>query len=122
MHGPGQAAEAEPHQLDHDDADAEGDQQLVFRRAAVEMPDKHQFDDAADHQQKERTRDHRDGERPGGVEGQVAGIAAEHEHRAMRQVQDAEGAVDDGQPRSDQRQQRARRQPVEQLRDESLAR
>ena len=59
-----------------------------------------------------------DEEGTGRLERDIAGIAAEHEHRAMRQVQHAERAVDDRQPRADQRQQRARRQPVEQLRDE----
>src|SRR6185312_3995569 len=46
-----QAAEDHPHQLDDDDADAEGDEQLVLRRPAVEMADDDQLDDPADNHQ-----------------------------------------------------------------------
>jgi hypothetical protein len=46
----------------------------------------------------------------------VTGVAAEHEHRAMREVQHAERAVDDRQPRADEREQRSEREAVEQLR------
>ena len=99
--------------FDDDDADAEGDQELILRRAAVEVADDHQLDEAADHHQEQRAGDHRDDEGPGRLERHVAGIAAQHEHRAVRQVQHAERAVDDGQARADQRQQRARCQSVE---------
>jgi hypothetical protein len=47
-----------------------------------------------------------------------AGIAAQHEHRAVREVQHAERAVDDRQPRTDQGQQCAKGQAVEELRKE----
>src|SRR5262249_28028957 len=50
--------------------------------------------------------------------GQPAGIAAEHEHRAMRQVENAERAVDDCQPRRDQSQQGTEDEPVKALRYE----
>ena len=49
---------------------------------------------------KQRARDHGDDERTGIFEGDIAGIAAEHEHRAVREVEHAERAVDDGQARN----------------------
>src|SRR6185437_659653 len=48
----------------------------------------------------------------------VAGVAAQHEHCAVREVQDTERAVDDREPGADEREQRAERQAVGQLRQE----
>src|SRR6185437_9209718 len=60
----------------------------------------------------------RDGERIGILECDETGITAEHEHRAMREVEHAERAIDDGQAGADQRQQRSERQAIEHLRNE----
>jgi hypothetical protein len=50
--------------------------------------------------------------------GDEAGVAAEHEHRAVREVEHAERAVDDGEARADEREQRPQHQAVEHLRNE----
>ena len=50
------------------------------------------------HHDKQRARDDGDDERVGIGVRDVTGVAAEHEHRAMREVEHAERAVDDGQP------------------------
>ena len=91
------------------DAEPEGDQKLVLVRAAVEMADDdalhHHADDAAGTASPAITATMNE---PVGLVRDIAGVAAEHEHRAMRQVQHAERAVDDGEAGADQRQQRAR--------------
>lgn len=105
-------------QLDQHDAQAEGHQQLVLRRARVEVAD----DDALGHHahQHHEQRAGDDGQHEGAAQvvGHPAGVAAQHEHRAVREVEHAQRAVDDGQAGGDQRQQGAEHQPVEQLRDE----
>src|SRR5262249_45976210 len=106
------------HQFDQDDAEAERDQKLILMRARVKMADDDALDQYADDHDKKRSRDHRRDERPGVAVGQPAGIAAEHEHGAMREIEDAERAIDDGEARGDQRKQRAEHQPVETLRNE----
>src|SRR5262245_61142963 len=50
--------------------------------------------------------------------GQPASITAKHEHGAVREIEDAERAVDDGQTGRDQREQSAQHQAVETLRYE----
>ncbi len=87
-----------PHGLDKNDAEPERHEQLVLVRAIVEVAD----DDALHHGRRriideQRAADHRDDERSGIAVGDLAGIAAEHEHRAVREVEHAERAVDDGQ-------------------------
>ena len=111
-------AENEAHELDKNDAETERHQKLIFMRPAVEMPDDDALHHDADDRHKQRPGDDGDDERSGIAVGDIAGVTAEHEHRTMREVQNAERAVDDGQARRDQRQQSAERQPVEQLRYE----
>jgi hypothetical protein len=50
--------------------------------------------------------------------GQPAGVAAEHEHGAVSEIEHAEGAVNDGESGGDQRQQRSEHEAVEALRNE----
>ena len=71
----------------HYDADAEGDQQLVFVRAGVEVADDDPFHHHADHQDEQRPRDNREDKQSGIGISNIAGVAAEHEHRAMREVE-----------------------------------
>ncbi len=77
-------------------------------RAVIEMADDDPFHHHAHEHDEQRAGDHGDGERPGILEGDIAGVAAEHEHRAMREVEHPERAIDDGQAGADQRQQSAR--------------
>ena len=112
------AAEHEANQLDENNAETEGHQQLVFMRPVVEMPDDDALHQDAEDRHEQRSGDDGDDEGPGIIIGDIAGIAADHEHRAMRQIENAERAVNDGQARRDQRQQRTERQPVEDLRNE----
>ena len=100
------------------DAEAEGDQKLILVRPAVEVADDDPLHHHADDHHEQRAGDHRDDEGVGIGVGDIAGVAAEHEHRAMREVEHAERAVDDRQAGRDQRQQRAEHQPVEHLRNE----
>ena len=72
----------------------------------------------ANQHHEQRAGDHGDDEGAGIGIGDPAGIAAEHEHRAMREIEHAEHAVDDRQAGGDQREQRAQHQPVETLRNE----
>ena len=51
--------------LDEDDAEAEGDQQLVLVRAVVEMADDQPLHQHADDHHEQRAGDHRDDERAG---------------------------------------------------------
>ena len=118
LHRLRQAAEEETHELDEDDAETEGDQELVLVRPLVEMADDAAFHHHADQHDEQRAGDDRDDERAGIAIGDPAGVAAEHEHGAMREVEHAERAVDDRQAGRDQRQQRAEHQSVERLRDE----
>ena len=98
-HRLGQAAEEETHGLDEDDAEAEGDQKLVLVRTAIEVADDDTLDHHADDHDEDRTGDHGGDERAGVTERHPAGVATEHEHRAVRKIEDAESSVDDGQPR-----------------------
>ena len=111
-------AEEEAHRLDEDDAETEGDEKLVLVGARIKIADDQPLHQHADQHHEQRAGDHRDDERAGIGVGDPAGIAAQHEHRAMREVEHAKHAVDDRQPRGDQREQRAEHQPVETLRDE----
>ena len=72
----------------------------------------------ADQHDEQRAGDDGDDERAGVGIGDPAGVAAEHEHRAVREIEHAERAVDDRQAGGDQREQRAEHQPVEALRYE----
>ena len=87
-------------------------------RAVIEVADDHALHHHADEHHEQRAGDHRDDEGSGVAVGDKAGVAAEHEHRAVREVEDTERAVDDRQARGDQREQRAEHQPVEHLRNE----
>jgi hypothetical protein len=109
------ACEEEAHGFDEADAKPESDQKLVFVRPVIKVTDDDAFDRHPEHHHEERTGDHRNDERLRVVIGHQAGITSEHEHRAMRKVQHAERAIDDGQPRADQRQQRTECEPVEKL-------
>ncbi len=113
-----QAAEEEADGLDEDDAETEGDEDLVFGRPCVEVPDDRPLHHHADQHDEQRARDHGDDERPRIAVGEPAGIAAQHEHRPVREVENAERAVNDRQAGRDQRKQRAEHQPVETLRNE----
>ncbi len=112
-----QAAEEKAHGLHEHDAKAEGHQQLVLVRPGIEVADDHALHHHADQHDEQRTGD--DGDDKGariGI-GDPAGVAAEHEHRAVGKVEDAERAVDDGQAGGDQRQKRPEHHSVEDLRD-----
>ena len=85
---------------------------------AVEVADDEPLHHDADQHPEQRAGDHRDDEGAGERSTRPAGVAAEHEHRAMGEIQHAERAVDDRQAGGDQRQQRAEHQPVEELREE----
>ena len=98
-HGLRQAAEEEAHYFDEHDAKAEGDQELVLVRTAVEVTDDDALDENADDHAEQRAADHRGDVRAGVAVGQPAGVTAEHEHGAVREVQHAERAIDDGEPR-----------------------
>src|SRR6478752_304131 len=82
------------------------------------MPDDEALHDDADHPYEKRAGDHRGDERSRRLERYIARIATEHEHRAVREVQHAQRAVDDRESRADEGKQRAERQAVEQLRKE----
>ena len=79
------------------DAEAEGDKKLILMRPAVEMADDDPLHQDADNHHKQRAGDHGDDERAGIAVGDIAGVTAQHEHRAMREVEHAERAIDDGQ-------------------------
>src|SRR5262249_2362308 len=99
-------------------AEAEGHQDLVLGRAAVEIADDDALHHHAEQHHEQRAGGERRDERAGVLVGDEPGVSAEHEHRAVREVEHAERAVDDGEPRADQREQRAQHEPVEHLRDE----
>ena len=84
----------------------------------IKVADDHALDQHADEHHEQRARDHRNDEGFGVAVCDKAGVAAEHEHRAVREVEDTERAVDDRQARGNQRKQRAEHQPVEHLRNE----
>ena len=63
----------------------------------VEVADDDALHHHADEHHEQRAGDNGDDERTRVGIGQPAGIAAEHEHRAVREVEDAERAVDDRQ-------------------------
>src|SRR4051812_47104208 len=87
-------------------------------RAAVEMTDDHTLHHDTDEHDENGSGDHRSNERPCVAVGEPTGVAAEHEHRAVREVQYSERAVNDGQAGGDQREQRAKHEAVETLRYE----
>ena len=109
------AGKEQAHQLDEADAEPEGDKELILMRTVIEVADDDALHHHAQHHHEQRARNHRDDERTGIFIGHEAGVTADHEHRAMREVEHAERAVDDGQPGADQRQQGTERQPVEYL-------
>ena len=113
-----QAAKEEARGLDEHDAEAKGEEQLVLVRTAVEGSDHDPLHHHADEHDEQGTGDDGDDERAAVGVGDPAGVAAEHEHRAVRQIEDAERAVNDRQAGGDQREERAEHQPVEALRYE----
>src|SRR3546814_8062130 len=82
-------------------------------RPAVEVPDDQPLHHDADEHHEEGAG--RDGNQIGigQLVGNETGIAADHEHRAVREVEDTQRAVDDRQAGTDQRQQGTEHQPVE---------
>ena len=112
------AAENKAHDLDENDTKTECHQKLIFMRAAVEVPDDDALHQNSDDRHEQRSGNDRDDERSGIAIGDKAGVTAEHEHRAVREVQNAKRAVNDSQARRDQRQQSAEHQPVKSLRYE----
>ncbi|MGY3471518.1 hypothetical protein ACVW0I_008389 [Bradyrhizobium sp. LM6.11] len=93
-------------------------EQLILVGAMIEMADDDAFHEDAEQHHEQRARDDGENERFRVLVGDEAGIAADHEHRAMREVEHAERAVNDGQAGADQREQGAEREPVEKLRNE----
>src|SRR6185437_10510566 len=89
-----------------------------FVRTRIEVANDDPLHQHAEDRDEQGADDNRYDERSGIGVGHPSGVTAEHEHRAMREVQDAERAVDDGEPRRDQREQCAEYQPIEALRDE----
>src|SRR3546814_3424785 len=83
--------------LDIDDPEAEGDEDLVLMRPAVEVPDDQPLHHDADEHHEDGAG--RDGNQIGigQLVGNETGIAADHEHRAVREVEDTQRAVDDRQ-------------------------
>ena len=62
-----QAAEEEAYRLDENDAEAEGDEQLILVRPSIEVPDDQPLHHDADQHDEQRAGDHGDDERPGVV-------------------------------------------------------
>ena len=89
--------------------------------AVVEMADDHPLHHDAEEEQEEGAR--RDGrqEGPGILVGDHARVAAHHEHRAMGEIEHAQGAVDDREAGTEQREKRAQNQPIEHLPEEIAA-
>ena len=87
-------------------------------RAVVKVADDPALNRHADQHHEQGAGDDGDDERAGIGVGDPASVAAEHEHRAVREVQHAERAVDDGEARGDQREKRSQHQSVETLRYE----
>jgi hypothetical protein len=104
--------------FDEDDAEPERDQKLVLVRTVIEVADDDTLRHHANDHDEDRSGDHGDNERTRVAVGDPARVAAEHEHRAVREIEDAERPVDDGQPRRDQCEQGAEHQAVEALRQE----
>ena len=114
-----QAAEEKAHDLHEDDAKAESDEKLVLVWARIKMADDQPLHQHPNEHHKERTRDNRQDKRPGIGIGNPAGVAAQHEHRAVGEVKHAERAIDDRQAGRNQREKRAEHQSIETLRYES---
>ena len=74
--------------------------------------------DADDHDEQPAAGDDASTNEPVASKATIARIAAQHEHRAVRQVEHAQRAVDDRQAGADERQKRPQHQAVEHLRDE----
>src|SRR2546421_569439 len=82
------AAVEEADGLDDDHREAERDEELVLVRAAVEVADHHPLHHQPEHHEGERPGDHGDGERVRRLPSRVAGVAAQHEHGAVGEVED----------------------------------
>ena len=93
-------------------------EQLILVGPAVEGSHHDPLHHHAKQHDEQGTGDDGDDERAAVGIGDPAGVAAEHEHRAMRQIEDAERAVDDRQAGGDQREERAEHQAIEALRYE----
>lgn len=96
------AAEQRAHRFHQHDAGAEGDQDLVLGRTLIEQPHDNALDDHADQQHEHEHHDEGEEPRAGGVQHHVGNVGADHEQRAMREVQYPQGAQDDGQSARDQ--------------------
>src|SRR6201999_2943531 len=79
-HQPGVAGKHQANQFDEADAQPEGDKQLILVRTGIEVPDDDALHHYAHEHDEQRAGDHRDRERSGVLEGDIAGVAAEHEH------------------------------------------
>ena len=113
-----QTAKEEARDLDEHDAKAKGEKQLILMRTAVEESDNEPFHHDAHEHDEQGTGDYGDDERAGIGISDPAGVTAQHEHRAVRQIEDAERTVNDRQAGGDQREEGAEHQPVEALRYE----
>ena len=111
-----QAAEEKADGLHEDDAQAEGDEHLVLVWPGVERADDDPLRYHPDEHDEQRAGDDCDDEGARVSVCHPAGVTAEHEHGAVREVEHAERAIDDRQAGRDQRQQRAEHQPIEALR------
>ena len=111
------AAEEKADGLHEHDAEAEGDEELVLVRAGIKVADDHQLHHRSDQHDEQRAGNDGDDEGARISVGDPASIAAQHEHCAVREIEDAERAVDDRQARRDQREKGAEYNAVENLRN-----
>jgi hypothetical protein len=117
-HGFRQAAEEEADDLDVDDAQSERHEDLILVGPVIKMSDDDLLHRNAEEQHEARSRCDRDEVGAGILVSDDARIAANHEHRAVREVENAQSAIDDRQTGTQQRQQSAEHEPVECLRQE----
>jgi len=104
--------------LNEADAEAKGDEQLIFVGATIEVANNDAFHQDAENHDEHRACRYGDDEGAGIFERDIAGVTTEHEHRAVGEIEHAERSVDDRQAGADQREQRSERQAVEQLGNE----
>jgi hypothetical protein len=113
-----QRAEHVANSLDDHNAEAEGDQDLILLRPRVVEANKPTLGSQANQQQHQRAQCERGGERVEMAQHHESRVGAQHEHRAVREIEHAQGAENDGEPTGDQRQQATERDTVKCLREE----
>jgi hypothetical protein len=111
-------AEDGPHRLDDDDTRSERDEKLILRRAVVEPSDQPALQQRAEDEHEHGSREHADDEGAGIAGHHIDRIGADHEQRAMRQVEHAQRAENDGEPAAYERQQHPKGKAVEGLRNQ----